>query len=191
MSIHPAPAEAAWCSRVVPSLPLPNLQWQPPQTGEAVSFIIGQNLVPQGRSIGDVVELAELLWLAILSTPGEGRKNRGKSRVLLGELLGATIWTGFEDESRCLCRIARKDICFFVLVRSRMRNWESYSSSSTTSPIFPQRLHVLKMAAFQAHDILRGGEYLEEARKWLKPWEIKTAESMAEVLINFTEAATP
>ena len=91
----------------------------------------------------DVVELVELLGLAILSTPGkvlekEG-KTEGKSGVPLGELLGARIWTGLEDESRCPCRSARKDIWFTVLVGSGMRNWDIYSGSSTMSPIFTQR----------------------------------------------------
>ena len=55
----------------------------------------------------------------------------------------------------------------------------------------PNGYMVLKMAADQAPGNWRVGEHLEEARKRLKPWEIKTAESMAEVLTNFMEAATP
>ena len=50
------------------------------------------------ESIGDVVELVELLCLAILSTPIEGTKNVGKIQNTVGELLGATIRTRFEDE---------------------------------------------------------------------------------------------
>ena len=71
-------------------------------------------------SIGDVVELVELLCLAILLTPREGGKNRGKILDTVGELLGATIRTRFEDESRCqclrACRSAREGICFAVSV---------------------------------------------------------------------------
>ena len=71
-------------------------------------------------SIGDVVELVELVCPAILSTPREGGKNEGKIQDAVGELLGATIRTRFEDESRCqclrVCRSARESICFAVLV---------------------------------------------------------------------------
>ena len=71
-------------------------------------------------SIGDVVELVELLCLAILSTPIEGTKNVGKIQNTVGELLGATIQTRFEDESRCQClrvfRSTREGICFAVSV---------------------------------------------------------------------------
>ena len=48
----------------------------------------------------------------------EGVKTEGSSRILLGKLLGATIRTRFEDESRCRClrvyRSAREGICFAV-----------------------------------------------------------------------------
>ena len=71
-------------------------------------------------STGDVVELVELLFPAILSTPREGGKNGGGIQKTVGELLGATIRTRFEDESprQCLrvCRSAREGICFAVLV---------------------------------------------------------------------------
>ena len=71
-------------------------------------------------SIGDVVELVELLCLAILLTPREVGKNGGKIQDTVGELLGATIRTHFEDESRCqclrVCRSAREGICFAVSV---------------------------------------------------------------------------
>ena len=71
-------------------------------------------------AIGDVVELVELLCLAILSTPREGGKNGGKIQDTVGELHGATIRTRFEYESRCqclrVCRSAREGICFAVLV---------------------------------------------------------------------------
>ena len=72
------------------------------------------------ESIGDVVELVELLCQAILSTPREGGKNGGKIQDTVGELLGATIRTRFEDESQCqclrVCRSTRKGICFAVPV---------------------------------------------------------------------------
>ena len=71
-------------------------------------------------SIGDVVELVELLCPAILSTPREGEKNGGKIQDTVGELLGATIRTRFEDESQRqglrVCLSAREGICFAVLV---------------------------------------------------------------------------
>ena len=72
------------------------------------------------RSIGDVVELVELLCPAILSTPREGGKNGGEIQDAVGRLLGATIRTRFEYEWRCqclrVCRSAREGICFAVLV---------------------------------------------------------------------------
>ena len=71
-------------------------------------------------SIGDVVELVELLCMAIVSTSREGGKAEGKCRIRLEELLGATIRTRCEDEIRCLClrvcRTAREGISFVVLV---------------------------------------------------------------------------
>ena len=71
-------------------------------------------------SIGDVVELVELLCPAILSTPREGEKNGGKIQDTVGELLGATIRTRFEDESQRqglrVCRSAREGIYFAFLV---------------------------------------------------------------------------
>ena len=75
---------------------------------------------PANASIGDVVELVELLCRAILSTLGEGGENGGKIQDSVGELLGATIRTRFEDESQCqclrVCRSAREGICFAFLV---------------------------------------------------------------------------
>ena len=56
----------------------------------------------------------------------------------MGELLGATIQTRFEDELRCqclrVCRSARGGICFAVSVGLGIGNWDGYSSNSTTSP---------------------------------------------------------
>lgn len=52
-------------------------------------------------SIGDVVELVELLCLAFLSTTGEGGKTEGGSWVQWGNCFGTTIRTGCEDESWC------------------------------------------------------------------------------------------
>ena len=82
-------------------------------------MIEDQVMISQG-SIGDVVELVELVCPAILSTPREGGKNEGKIQDAVGELLGATIRTRFEDESRCqclrVCLSARESSCFAVLV---------------------------------------------------------------------------
>ena len=55
-------------------------------------MIEDQVMISQG-SIGDVVELVELVCPAILSTPREGGKNGGKIQDTVGELLGATIRT--------------------------------------------------------------------------------------------------
>ena len=46
-------------------------------------------------SIGDVVELVELLCLAILSTPREGGKNGGRIQDTVGKLIGVTISDAF------------------------------------------------------------------------------------------------
>ena len=77
-------------------------------------------MIEDQGSIGDVVELVELLCPAILSTPREGGKNGGKIQDTVGELLGATIRMRFEDESQCqclrVCRSTREGICFAVLV---------------------------------------------------------------------------
>ena len=71
--------------------------------------------------IGDVVELAELLCQAILSTPKEGGKDGGVIQGTVGEeRLGATIGPRLKDKSRCqwlrVCRSVREAIYFGVLV---------------------------------------------------------------------------
>ena len=71
-------------------------------------------------SMGDSVELVELLCPAILSTRREGGKNGRTIQETVGELLVATIRTRFEDESQRqglrVCRSAREGIYFAFLV---------------------------------------------------------------------------
>ena len=54
------------------------------------------------ESTGDVVELVELLCLAILSMPGEGEKTEENPQCR-GGLLGEMIRTRFEGEWQCQC----------------------------------------------------------------------------------------
>ena len=54
--------------------------------------------VAERGSIGNVVEIVGLLCMAIPLKPKEEEKNKGKTQDAVGELLGATIRTGSEDE---------------------------------------------------------------------------------------------
>ena len=75
-------------------------------------------------------------------TPGEGGKNGGKIQDTVRELLGATIRTRFEAESRCqclrVCRCAREAVCLAVLV-SRESETEKVIPVIQQRPLFPRR----------------------------------------------------